>query len=101
MSRFELTHEPCNDSRLPEPGVVKKYRTRVLADVECLSRHGAHFLLIRQSSESGSRVPGGDDSTMETKEKRVPDNIQRRNSMGNEKKEAFWKICLNGKIRRK
>ena len=93
--RSELTHEPCDDIRLPESIVVKKYRTRVLADVENFTRHSAHFLLIRQSSESGSRVPGGDDSTIGAK-KRVLDNIRHRTSMG-KKTEHFGKSVSTGR----
>ena len=65
--KSELTHEPCDDGRLPEPIVVKKYRTTVLANNKDSTRHGAHFLRSTRSSESGSRVPGGDDSTENSK----------------------------------
>ncbi|PUU83585.1 hypothetical protein B9Z19DRAFT_1176129 [Tuber borchii] len=65
--RSELTHEPCDDGRLPEPIVVKKYRIKVLPDDEDPTRHGARFLPNTQSSKSGSRVPGGDDCTVVSK----------------------------------
>ena len=61
--RYELTHGPYDDGRLPEP-IVKKYRTRVSADDEDSTRHVAHFLKNKQSSESNSRVPGVDNSTV-------------------------------------
>ena len=65
--RSELAHESSDDDGPPEPIVVKKYRARVLEHKGDSTRHGAHFLQSTQSSESGSNIPHGDDSTVISK----------------------------------
>ena len=47
--------------------MVKKYRTKVLADDEDSLRHDAHILRNAQLPASGSRVPGGDNSMVISK----------------------------------
>ena len=65
--KSEPAHESSDDDGPPEPIVVKKYRARVLEHKEDSTRHGTHFPQTTQSSESGSNIPNGDDSTVISK----------------------------------
>ena len=65
--RSEPAHESSDDGGPPEPIVIKKYRARVSEHEEDSTRHGAHLPQSTHSSESGSSIPNGDDSTVISK----------------------------------
>jgi len=63
----EPAHESSDDGGPPEPIVIKKYRARVSEHKEDSTSHGAHLPQSTHSSESGSSVSNGDDSTVISK----------------------------------